>query len=194
MMTTLAPPDGVCVIIMTPRTGAFFGGRTASVPRRRRIQPSIVAAGRHAAPLPLNTARRVKSMGRLLSGRHRAMDIANPGSRGNAGRQTRKYVKRDITRTADDMISILRMSSDDKIKEHLGSQIARVVESASGTVRGGGWGAGAAAAADAGAAASSVQPSDNANAGDDDELMDDLEAEIWGDIGKSASGLRHRGA
>ena len=78
------------------------------------------------------------------------------------------------------MISILRMSSDDKLKEHLRSQIARVVEAAGGTVSGGGWGAGAAAAADAGVAASSVQPSDNAAAGDD-ELMDDLESEIWGD-------------
>ena len=119
-------------------------------------------------------------MGRLLSGRHRAMDIANPGSRGVAGRQTRKYVKRDIALIADDMISILRMSSDDKLKEHLRGQIARVVESAGGTVGGGGWGAGAAAAADAGVAASSVQPPDNAG-GNDDELMDDLESEIWGD-------------
>ena len=118
-------------------------------------------------------------MGRLLSGRHRAMDIANPGSRGVAGRQTRKYVKRDIVLIADDMISILRMSPDDKLKEHLRSQIARVVESAGGTVGGGGWGE-AAAAADAGVAASSVQPPDNAG-GNDDELMDDLESEIWGD-------------
>ena len=123
-------------------------------------------------------------MGRLLSGRHRAMDVSNPGSRGVAGRQTRKYVKRDMTRIADDMISILRMSPDDKLKEHLRNQIARVVEAAGGTVCGGGWGAAASTAGDAGVAASSVQPSGNAAAADgdnDDELMDDLEAEIWGD-------------
>lgn len=130
----------------------------------------------------MNITRRLKSMGRLLSGRHRAMDIANPGSRGNAGWQTRKYVKRDITRMADDMISILRMSPDDKIKEHLRSQIARVVESAGGTVRGGGWGAAAATADDAGVAAPSVQPSGSAAAAsDDDEFRDDLEDELWGD-------------
>ena len=124
-------------------------------------------------------------MGRILSGRNRAMDVADPGSGGAAGKHRRSHVKRDVELVADDLITILRMSPSDKLKEHVRKHVARVVEYdgkhvGEGAVCGGAEAAkGSGSPADVNGGATSGIGA--ANSADDGEFHDDLEDQMWGD-------------
>ena len=138
----------------------------------------------------MNTPRRLPTMGRILSGRHRGLDVANPTSGGEAGRCRRAHVKRDVELVADDMITILRMSPDDRLKEHVRRQVARVVEYDGGHVGAGavcgGGNAAAVAAADEPRSPLDAGMDGGGNGGDVGESdaerkLHDFEDELWGD-------------
>lgn len=116
-------------------------------------------------------------MGRILSGSSRAMDVADPGAGGKAGMCRRSRIMRDVELAADDMITILRMSPSDRLKDHVRRQVARVVE----------FDGGAVAAEPAGLTASGADDmvdgsADHSTGGDDaDSSGCDLENSIWGE-------------
>ena len=117
------------------------------------------------------------------------MDVANPGSGGVAGKHRRSRVKRDVERVADDMITILRMSPDDKLKEHVRRQVARVVEYDGGHIGAGAACGGGRAAPDTGGGTAAAGFAVDAGAGregdagsDGEEFHDDLEDEVWGSL------------
>ena len=129
-------------------------------------------------------------MGRILSGKRRAMDMSDPKSGGgSAGRKRRSHVRRDVQDVADDMIAILRMSPDDGLKDHVRRQVARVVEFDGGRivpVDGGDSGVDA----DGVDGAYAVGPASGGGGGGGDGggadtdggmFHSDIEAKIWGD-------------
>lgn len=90
------------------------------------------------APVPghaagLNSGPRMVGMGRILSGRLRSAYVADPGSAGANGRFQRGRIMRDVELAVDDIETILRMSPDDKLREHVRRQVARLVGGAGGT-------------------------------------------------------------
>lgn len=117
------------------------------------------------------------------------MYVADPGSAGASGRFLRRRIVQDIEHVADDMITILKMSPSGKLKEHVGMQVARVVEYDGGRIAGGGGGGGGGGVAmsdaecGAGAAGSDVDAGidgDEGCAGSDGRPhRNDLEDEIW---------------
>ena len=129
-------------------------------------------------------------MGRILSGRHRGMYVADPDSAGDNGRHHRLHIMQDLKHAGDDMITILRMSPDEGLKREVRSQIARIVESDGGRLEGGTGGgdatrgpgsppeeaAGDAAAGDPSGAAGVDGDGD----GDTRAYRDELEDELWG--------------
>ena len=128
-------------------------------------------------------------MGRILSGGRRGTYVANPESAGASGRFLRRRIVHDIEHVADDMITILRMSPDDRLKEHVRRQVARVVEYDGGRVgAGAACGGGGRAAPDAGDGADAAGPAVDAgagrgvDAGSDEKELHDFEAKIWGEI------------
>ena len=135
----------------------------------------------------LNTPGSLSFMGRILSGRNRGMDVANPGSGGAAGMCRRSRVRRDVGRVTDDMITILKMSPDDRLKEHVRRQVARVVEYDGGHVGagaacGGGGGGGGGGADAAGPAVDAGAGREEDAGSDEEEFHDDLEDEVWGGL------------
>ena len=168
------------------RAGAAFG---TVVPHLARMVFGASASPGAAAPRS-NTVQRLADMGRILSGGRRGMYVADPGSAGASGRFLRRRIVHDIEHVADDMITILKMSPDDRLKEHVRRQVARVVEYDGGHVGAGAacGGGGGGTAPDAGDGADAVCPAVDAGAvrgvdagSDEEEFRDDLEAEMWGD-------------
>lgn len=131
-------------------------------------------------------------MGRILSGRHREQDVADPKSRGARGRYRRVYIMRDVELVFSDVELILRMSPDEELKEHVRRQIARVAPlaglsvgpSAAGGDGGGGDAAneGAAGAEAAGGGGGAYNDGGESGGGGVDDLPpeDELEKELWG--------------
>ena len=125
-------------------------------------------------------------MGRILSGRLRGAYVADPGSAGAGGRFHRVRIVRDVEHAVDDIETILRMSPDDKLKEHVRRQVARLVGGAGGgTGHGGdGGGTGGDGGEDGGDyAGSSGMDADATGAGPDEgedgSPSDDFEASLW---------------
>ena len=116
-------------------------------------------------------------MGRILSGSSRATDVADPVAGDKAGMCRRSRIMRDVELAADDMITILRMSPSDRLKDHVRRQVARVVEFDGGGV----------AAEPAGLAAADADDvadggADHSTGGDDaGSSGSDLENSIWGE-------------
>ena len=129
-------------------------------------------------------------MGRILSGKRRAMDMSDPKSGGgSAGRKRRSHVRRDVQDVADDMIAILRMSPDDGLKDHVRRQVARVVEFDGGRIvpvdGGGGDADGVDEAYAVGPASGGGGGGGDGGVADTDGgggmFHSDIEAKIWGD-------------
>lgn len=119
-------------------------------------------------------------MGRILSGRLRGAYVADPGSAGAGGRFQRVRIMRDVEHAVDDIETILRMSPDAKLKEHVRRQVARLVDGAGGGSEHGADGDGGAGADYAGstgmdADATGAGPDD----GEDGGPSDDFEASLW---------------
>lgn len=123
-------------------------------------------------------------MGRILSGRNRERDIADPKSGGAKGRYRRRHMMRDIDLTFADLETMLRMSPDERLKRHVREHIAKIAPLAG--VGAGAVPAGATASGEGGGTAGA---GDAAGASDRDGeygagveiLEDDLEKEVWGD-------------
>ena len=117
-------------------------------------------------------------MGRILSG-GRERDVADPKGGGADGRYRRLRIMRDITYAGDDMLAILRIGTDDRMRAHVLKQIARLAEAAGG--------APGRAAADGDAANVAVdsdrpagEPEKEDGADESDAIESGFEDRMWG--------------
>ena len=118
-------------------------------------------------------------MGRILSGRLRSSYVADPGSAGPTGRFQRVRIMRDVEHAVDDIETILRMSPDDRLKEHVRRQVARLA----GGAMAGGEGVGGEGGARAGGEGMGGDAGSGGGGGEggagEEGPGDDLEAELW---------------